>query len=134
MEILFCTYSLKFFWKMFIQTQSADLLSFFQQFLAVLYKNSLPIIQFTESLLSEKTLKIWNHIFLLYYKFLEVTLAHWQQTSKSENAGEIRLLKDRKIFVSTYRTHSASLLEVNRCQGRLIKSILVIQPNLFSLN
>lgn len=56
-EICFCTYSLKFFWNMLIRTQFADLSSFFQQFLTVLCKNSLHIIQFTKSLLLKKILK-----------------------------------------------------------------------------
>lgn len=93
-----CTYNLKFFWKMLIWTQFADLSSFVQQFLAVLCKNSLRIIQFTKPLLLGNTLKILKYmIFLLYYSFPEVTPAHWQQTtSESENVGEIRLLKGQK--------------------------------------
>jgi len=106
-EIWFCTYSLKLFWKMLICGQFADLTSFFQQFLAILCKNSLPIIQFTKLLLLEKILKILKYIiFSLYHKFLEVTLAHWQQTSESENTDEIRLLKVQKsVSITESQNH-----------------------------
>lgn len=101
MKISFCTYNLKFLWKILTRTQSADLPSLFHQFHALLIKKLLLIIQFLKTLLLKILKDILKKPHLLkkkyYCEFPELTLAHQQQTtSETEKVGETRLLKYQK--------------------------------------